>query len=66
LVIDLGHVQITEENRKIVHADLAIIVSAGNPDEAAKMFAETRPINFLVGQELKNILNAQKPDVKIV
>ena len=60
-VIDLPHAQATEENRKRASADLAIIVGAGAPDEAAQEFVEKKPLQFLVGKELKDILSPQKP-----
>lgn len=55
-VIDLRHAQSTEENRKKVFADLAIIVSAGKPDDDAKNFIRTQPIRFLIGKKLKSLL----------
>lgn len=54
--IDLNHTQITEENRKKVSADLAIIVGAGTPDDEARLYVEARPLQFLVGDELKNLI----------
>ena len=63
-VIDLPHAQNTEDNRKKVCADVAIIVGAGQPDEAAQIFAKTRPIAFFAGPELKALLAAEKPVVK--
>lgn len=60
-VIDLPHAQATEENRKRASADLAIIVAAGAPDEAARAFVDRQPLQLLVGQELKNILTPHKP-----
>lgn len=60
-VIDLSHAQTAEENRKRASADLAIIVGAGTPDDEAKTFVEARPLQLLVGQELKDILTDQKP-----
>jgi hypothetical protein len=60
-VIDVLHAQTAEENRKEVSAALAVIVSAGNPDEAAQTFARTHSISFLSGQELKAMFDAGKP-----
>jgi len=60
-VIDLLHVQTTDDNRKKVSADLAIIVSAGKPDEAAQTFLRTRPLKLLIGKELKALFNDEKP-----
>jgi hypothetical protein len=54
--IDLDHAQSTEENRKKIYADLAIIVGAGMPDEEARIFVESHPLQMLVGQELKTLL----------
>lgn len=65
-VIDLRHAEATEENRKKVYADLAIIVGAGKPDEAARTFVRTRPLKFLVGKELKNLFKREKPPAKKV
>ena len=59
-VIDLRHALTTEENRKKVFADLAIIVSAGKPDDDAKYFVRNQPVRFLVGKELKNLLRDEK------
>lgn len=58
-VIDLAHAQTTEENRIKVSADLAIIVGVGNPDEDAMAFAKSRPLNFLAGEDLKEMLKAE-------
>ena len=64
-VINLLHAQTTDENRKKVFADLAIIVSVGTPDEDARNFAKSRPVDFLVGKDLKNLLKAGKPVEKL-
>jgi hypothetical protein len=63
-IIDLDHVQATEENRRKAGADLAVIVSAGNPDENAKNFVRTVPVEFLAGNQLKELLAAEKPGRK--
>lgn len=64
-VIDLAHATTTDENRKKIHADHAIIVGAGKPDEAARSFVATHPaIKFLVGQELKGLFPAENPPDK--
>ena len=60
-VIDLAHAQSTEENRKKASADLAVIVAAGNPDEAAQAFAKVNPVNFLAGEDLKDLLETPPP-----
>jgi len=65
-VIDLPHAKTTEENRKKARADLAIIVSAGQPDDAAQTFVKTRPVKFLIGKELKALFTADKPPRKKV
>ena len=65
-VIDLLHAQTTEENRRKALADLAIIVSAGKPNEEAKAFVKSRPLQFLVDQELKAMFNAEKSAEKKV
>jgi len=59
-VIDLVHLQDTEENRKKVYADLAVIVGRGMPDENALAFVQTHPIQFLVGKELEEIVQTEK------
>ncbi|HEV2695643.1 MAG TPA: hypothetical protein VG347_22315 [Verrucomicrobiae bacterium] len=63
-VIDLVRVRDTEENRKKVFADLAIIVSRGEPDENALAFVVTHPVQFLNGKELEEMLAAEKPAEK--
>ena len=63
-VISLDRVQGTEENRKKVYADLAVIVSAGKPDENALAYALAHPIQFLAGKELEEMLAAEKPAEK--
>lgn len=65
-VIDLQHATATDENRKKVYADQAVIVGAGKPDEAARSFVATHPaIKFLVGQELKGLFPVENsPDKK--
>ena len=65
-VIDLAHTATTDENRKKVQADQAIIVGAGKPNEAARGFVATHPaIKFLVGQELKGLFpTAENPPDK--
>ncbi|HTL72175.1 MAG TPA: hypothetical protein VL863_02640 [bacterium] len=66
-VIDLAHATATDENRKKVYADQAIIVGAGKPDEAARGFVATHPaIKFLIGEELKGLFPVgQSPDKKV-
>jgi hypothetical protein len=63
-VIDLLHVKTTEENRKKIRADLAIIVGAGTPDEDTQIFVNTHPMKLLVGKELKDIFAVEKPPVE--
>jgi hypothetical protein len=63
-VIDLPHVQTTEENRKKVMADLAVIVGVGLPREDAGAFVKSHPLQLLTGNALKNLLAAEKPPVK--
>ncbi len=60
-VIDLQHAQTTEENRKKVLAYRAVIVSAGQPDLAAKQFVKNHPLQLIVGQDLKNLLPPAQP-----
>jgi hypothetical protein len=56
--IDLPHVQTTEENRKSVHADLAIIVSAGVPQEAVYPFVNAHPVQLFIDKEFKKLVVA--------
>ncbi|MDR3460012.1 MAG: hypothetical protein P4N60_21505 [Verrucomicrobiae bacterium] len=65
-VINLVHVQGTEENRKKAYADLAVIVGTGSPDENALAFVQTHPIQFLGGEEIEQMLAAEKPAAKQV
>lgn len=58
-VIDVSHVQTTDENRKKVYADLAVIVGTGVPDEEARAYVETHPVQLLIGKELAAMLAAQ-------
>lgn len=60
-VIDLQHAQLTEENRRKVLADLAVIIGAGTADEAAQLFVKSHPLQLLLGLELKEILAAENP-----
>jgi hypothetical protein len=59
-VIDLPHAQTTESNRKSVRADLAVLVSAGTPDEAVQTFVKTHPLQLLAGKELKELIAAER------
>lgn len=59
-VIDLNHVQSTEENRKVILADLAIIVGAGTADEETQQFVKSHSLQLLVGKDLKNVLDAEQ------
>jgi hypothetical protein len=59
-VIDVPHVQTTEENRIKVAAARAIIVGAGNPDPEARIFARAHPVSFLCGKELKELFDLEK------
>jgi hypothetical protein len=63
-VIDLLHAKTTEENRKKVFADFAILVGAGIPDENTWIFVKTHPVQLLVGKELKRMLIAERPPVQ--
>lgn len=60
-VVDLPHVQTTEENRRKVYADLAIIVGAGMADEAARDFVKKHSLQLLVGEELRNVFETENP-----
>lgn len=60
-VIDLEHVQTTEENREKLHASLAVIVGAGQPAETAEDYVKTHDLQLLVGQELKDLLKEPNP-----
>jgi hypothetical protein len=63
-IIDLQHVRRTEENRRNVCADHAVIVSAGIPDEDAKAFVQNCAIEFFGGDQLKEMLAGEKPDTE--
>jgi hypothetical protein len=63
-VIDLLHVKTTEENRKKIRADLAIVVGAGTPDEDTQIFVNAHPMKLLVGKDLKDIFAVEKPPVE--
>ena len=65
-VVDLQHVRSTEENRRNIYADRAVIVSAGKPDEDAKGFVQNCPIDLFAGDQLKELLAGEKPDTKKV
>lgn len=59
-VIDLAHVQSTEENRCKATADLAVVVGAGQPDEQALNFVAAHPLQLLAGRELKDLVEEDK------
>lgn len=59
-VIDLAHVNATEENRKMVRADVAVIVGAGTPNKDAHTFIKYHPIRLFLGDKIKNIVNSEK------
>jgi hypothetical protein len=61
-LIDLQHVRNTEENRRNVCANHAVIVSVGSPDEEARAFVQNCPIEFFGGDQLKEMLAGEKPD----
>jgi hypothetical protein len=63
-IIDLPHARNTEENRKRVFADYAVIVGAGTPDEDTRLFVKFHPVQLLVGKELKNMLPAEVSSVQ--
>jgi hypothetical protein len=60
-IIDLLHAQTTDENRKMAKADRAVIVSTGVPDEDTKLFVKSTSLEFLVGEELQNLIEAEIP-----
>jgi hypothetical protein len=60
-VINLTHAMATEENRKKIHADVAVIVSAGTPDADTQFFAKKHPVLFIVGDEIKNRIPIEIP-----
>jgi hypothetical protein len=59
--IDLTHVQAADENRRKVHADLAVIVSVGKPDEQAIAYVQTHPVQLFDRKELKQAVVPKKP-----
>jgi hypothetical protein len=60
-VIDLPHAQATDENRKRVLADFAVIVGAGTPDEDTQLFVKTHPVQIFAGEQLKNLFPPPPP-----
>lgn len=60
-VIDLSHAQATDENRKKVMADFAVIVGAGAPDEDTQIFVKTHPVQIFAGEQLKNLFPPPPP-----
>lgn len=63
-VIDLPHAQTTEDNRKKVRANLAVLVGAGAPDDETRIFVKSHSLQLLAGQELKNLMAAETPPVE--
>ena len=61
LTIDLLHAKTTDENRKKVMADRAIIVSIGVPDEDAALFVKANPLQLLAGEDLRSLLAGEPP-----
>jgi hypothetical protein len=64
--IDLAHAQATNVNRKMASADRAVIVSIGAPDEDTRRFIKSAPIQVLAGEELKNLVGGESPNLKEV
>jgi hypothetical protein len=62
--IDSNHVQATDENRIKAHAQYAVIVGVGAPDDAAKQLAQSRPVEFLDRGQIKEILGVDKANGK--
>ena len=60
-VIALEHAQSTEENRRNVLANLAVIVGVGKPDEEVAAFIKNHPIQLLVEDEFKSMMESEKP-----
>lgn len=65
-IIDLPHAQATDENRKKVGADLAFIVGIGKPDQDAQSYVKAHAVRLLIGEELNEIINAEKPVMTVV
>ena len=65
-VIGIEQARSTDENRRKVFADIAVIVGRGKPDAEALAFVETHPIQFLIGDDLRAMLASEKPAVKEV
>jgi len=59
--IDLLHAMATNDNRKMVKADLAVIVSTGVPDENTRIFVKSCPLQLLIGEELQSLIEAEIP-----
>jgi hypothetical protein len=68
-VIDLPHVQSTDDHRKQVCADVAVIVTLGQPDENAAAYVQTHAIQFLGRKQLEPFIEVKKPqklDIEVI
>jgi cation transport ATPase len=59
-VIGLDHAMTTEENRRKVLANLAVIVGVGIPNEEVNTFIQSHPIQLLVEDEFKSMMESEK------
>lgn len=57
-VIGLDHAMNTEENRRKVLANLAVIVGVGSPNEEVNTFIQSHPIQLLVEDEFKSMMES--------
>lgn len=57
--IGLEHVMRTEENRRKILANVAVIVGVGEPDEQVNVFIKTHPIQLLLGDEFRNMMESK-------
>lgn len=64
-VIYLPHAKTTEENRKKVLADLAIIVGAGKADDDVKIFVENHSVQLLIETDFKKMMNERPANKKL-
>jgi hypothetical protein len=58
-IIDLEHTMSTEDNRRKVLANLAVIVGMGKPDEEATLYVKDRPIQLLVDEEFRSMIQSE-------
>jgi hypothetical protein len=58
-VIGMEHAMNTEDNRRKVLANLAVIVGMGKPDEETASYVKSRPIQLLVDEEFRSMIQSE-------